>query len=306
MTDRRRYGVFGCSLRARVWRRMLREAFASLRLTHTIRAWSEEEDDLLSVVTAVRSGECAGLILTGKDRWGAVDVADEIDSSAQVAHSANLLMPLRSGQLAALHTEVLGMRDHLLDRVSTPMCAVVIGSGVIAAAAAASCLTMGTKVVAMTSRSWTSTEALHESEGASRLRELGVLAALWPCALAATSHSKFSDVLRLQFADMAASADIIVHATRAFAPDGENPDDVLGVVPWDRVKPGALVCDMDYRTGGGPFADYARSRGLAVVTGLDMLALQAARTVEVWTGLRPPLAPVHMAATRATLESGER
>ena len=57
--------------------------------------------------------------------------------------------------------------------------------------------------------------------------------------------------------------------------------------------PNALAYDMMYGKAETPFLAQAREAGVALrVDGLGMLVGQAAEAFELWTGLRPDVAPV--------------
>jgi shikimate 5-dehydrogenase len=305
MQERRSYFLIGCSLRVRVWGPVLREAFRALGLPHYLQEVDASSGiDVRRVLSAVRGGSVAGALLGSEGAVCALDLCEEADVSARRAGAADTIATGRGGRLTAFNCEVLGMTDQLRARGASPKTAVVLGAGQRAAVALAACEALGVAVVAVTSRSWVSTEALHESERAETLRSLRALTALWPSAPAAAPSTHFSEVMRLQFADLAASADLVVQATPATMLDGSLSRDLLAAVPWDRLKPDALVCDLVFRKGPGPFLDEARARGLATLSGIEMVSRQASRAVEIWTGLRPRLDALQTAAERAAVELG--
>ena len=83
-----------------------------------------------------------------------------------------------------------------------------------------------------------------------------------------------------------------------FTPPGMEP------VPWTRLRQKTVICDLVYRNGPTALTKAAQSNNLRTIQGLDVLLEQAARTIEVWTGLRPPLGPLQIAAERASVELG--
>jgi len=54
-----------------------------------------------------------------------------------------------------------------------------------------------------------------------------------------------------------------------------------------------LVFDMVYNPVETPLLKLARSRGLAVISGLEMFVQQGARQFEIWTGKPAPEAEMH-------------
>jgi len=67
------------------------------------------------------------------------------------------------------------------------------------------------------------------------------------------------------------------------------------------VKPGAVVLDMVYDPEWTPLLLAAKSLGARVISGLEMLLVQAIHQAEVWTGEKPTLDELEEAA-RTELE----
>ncbi len=59
----------------------------------------------------------------------------------------------------------------------------------------------------------------------------------------------------------------------------------------------ALVVDITYRDTD--LLEAARARGLRTLDGLEMLVFQGARSLEIWTGLTPPVDLMMTAALAA-------
>ena len=91
-----------------------------------------------------------------------------------------------------------------------------------------------------------------------------------------------------------ASAAVVVNATALGWHAGETPIPLtlLGVLPND-----AHVTDLTYRDTDLLIA--ARERGLSASDGLEMLILQGARALQLWTGLEPPVSVMRTAAMEA-------
>jgi shikimate dehydrogenase len=255
-------------------------------------------------MTRVRRGEVHGVRVCGHHGMDALEHSDQLDVSAQRARVADTLALDRSGSVVGYSTDALGMADLLQRKMVSLTTVVMFGAGTQAMAASAACEALGAKVVGTTSRSWKSTEELHEAPAAERLRSMGLLTMLWPDRNAKPSPSHFSEVMRLQFADLASSADLLVQATPAGATVGADGDRIAEAVPWSKLRPKTVVCDLTYRTGPTALLKAAQDNHLTTVHGLEVLLDQAARTLEVWTGLRPPLAPLQLAAERASVELG--
>ncbi|MBI5531542.1 MAG: hypothetical protein HY898_02430 [Deltaproteobacteria bacterium] len=305
MTERRRYVVVGCPQRALVWYAVVRAAFKALQLQHVVNvATADNAEWFAQLMARVRRGEVHGVRVCGHHGLDALEQSDEADASAQRARVADTLVAEKSGTVVGYSTDALGLADLLQRKAASPATVVMFGAGTQAMAAAAACETIGAKVIGTTSRSWKSTEELHEAPAAERLRSMGLLTMLWPDKNAKPTPSHFSEVMRLQFGDLASSADLLVQATPAGASIGTDGDRIAEAVPWSKLRPKTLVCDLAYRTGPTALLKAAQDNNLVTIHGLEILLEQAVRTMEVWTGLRPPLAPLQLAAERASVELG--
>jgi len=88
-----------------------------------------------------------------------------------------------------------------------------------------------------------------------------------------------------------AVADLVVNAT----PIGMGADEGL---PFDRslLQRGQLVADLVYHPLDTPLLRAARACGASTLDGLGMLVHQAARQLQLWTGMEPPVADMRAAA----------
>ncbi len=300
--DHHSYVVIGCPRATHIGAAVLRAALKAIKHPAAVRQSDHDgASEFARVLFGLRSSEFAGAAIWGPLRTEAFDACDEADTSARRSVSASVLVACGTRQLAAYNADVLGIVDQVQQLGITPRTAVVFGAGTEALAACAACEALGVKVIVATSRSWKSTEDLMDSDAADRMRRLGVLTSLWPAATGQPARSHLSEVMSLQFSDVATTADLVIQATPATL-IGSDPREILRAMPWDRLRQGVVAVDLACRADPSLFVMAARRQGVRTVTGLDMLAGQAARVVEVWTGLRPPLAPVQIAAERATAE----
>ncbi len=83
--------------------------------------------------------------------------------------------------------------------------------------------------------------------------------------------------------------DLVVYAARAATPDDHR--EIVGFASGLGAStcPGQLVVDVNYYPPRSAFLESARARGALVQHGLGMLVHQAARQVELFTGLPAPL-----------------
>jgi len=163
-------------------------------------------------------------------------------------------------------------------------------------------MSIGAHVVAVTTRSWGGSEALVGSDTANDFRAMGALPCSWPIPgqyQEPENASRLSEAMRLQWGDIAASSDVIIQATTAGMRGADRGDGVASIVPWERLRPDALVYDLVYNPRDTPFLRAARERGLRHAGGLGMLARQGAHALALWLRVTPDVDLMRLAAERA-------
>ena len=85
----------------------------------------------------------------------------------------------------------------------------------------------------------------------------------------------------------ASAFDLLVNSSAA----GLGGGDGLAELPVDagQIGSGQVVVDMVYGDGPGSLLDAATAAGAETVDGLEILVRQGARSLEIWTGLKPSL-----------------
>src|SRR5262249_47381245 len=147
-----------------------------------------------------------------------LDMVDEVDETAAEVGAANCLVRTSHGRIVAHNTDARGLATDLtaLLEGKSRLKAVIIGAGGAGLAAGAACRILGFKVIGITSRSWTGTEAAFEAPAAERARALGALTRPWPDTdRNGLVSGKASQALRMQWSDLAVSADLVIQATSA-------------------------------------------------------------------------------------------
>ena len=216
-------------------------------------------DELAAYVASVRADPLwRGSNVTMPLKRLALDLAEEATDRAVAAGAANLLL-MRDGKLFAANTDV-GAIATLVERERTA----------------------GRRVGSVT---------VFGTGGAAR----AVLVALKLLAI---------DQVRIQARDMAAAAKLTVEFRLARAPrpltDAVDSELLINATPLGMAGYDCLNCDLARLPAGGlvfdmvsapvetPLIVAAKARGLAVVTGLDMLVEQAATSFKLMFGADPP------------------
>jgi shikimate dehydrogenase len=275
---------------------MVRAALQALELPGEVyKLRLSDPVDLAKIVRSVRAGKLSAACFSGTWCDETVRMADEVEESARRADCADVLLNGPRGVVA--HNIAYGAFVDLFEGVKQRGTVAIIGSGPSACAAVAACRDLGFPVIGVTSRSFKSTEVLCESSAAERMRRLGALPTLWPASGSGSGISHFSREMRLQFAELAASACLLVQ-TVAMDPSAPDAPLLARLVPWPKTRRDAFVCDLVYGAIPSPFLVESRGQDLAGVGGIEMLTRRGLQLIETWTGRLPPRACLHAAVSR--------
>lgn len=256
--------------------RMHGAAYRALGLPHRYEKLETSAAELELRVASLRAGEVAGLNVTVPHKRAVLTLVDALDPSASATGAANTLVRDASGLVRAYNTDAPALRDELV-RVAggdaprfVGRTAVVLGTGGAARAAIFALGQLGVAHVVVRGR--------RVDDG---------LAAVLAASRASSSLSFESLSARpTRDADLVA----IVQATTA-GMDGSGVDGSVArdAVAWEGVPDDCVVYDVVYAPSRTPLVLHAASLGLAVDSGLGMLARQGALAFELWLGTMPPL-----------------
>ncbi len=289
--DRLRFALLGHPVGHALSPVMHGAAFRALGLPHTYEARDVPDGAALAAAFAdLASGRLEGANVTLPHKRAALDCADRVAPSAEAVGAANVIVRAVDGGLVAHNTDVEALLVELTDLGDGEPAgrALVLGGGGAALAAVVACRRAGAREVVATSRSWSSAGVVAASPSAARVRALGATIAPWQAASA-----------RQRGAALAAPFDLVVQATSAGMSGADPGEDVVEVVPWDRLAPHARAYDVVYRPAVTPFLARARAVGVRARGGLGMLVHQAALSFSLWFGRNAPLEVMRDAAERA-------
>jgi shikimate dehydrogenase len=281
-------------------------AYASLGLRHVYTAIDvPTAAELVSAVDAVRTGALGGANVTLPHKRVVLELSDEVDASAAEPGAANVLVRTPDGRIRAMNTDADALADDIaaLAPSRARQRAMIIGAGGAGLSAVAACKKLGFKVIGVTNRSWTHTETLEASPTADRMRAMNALVFPWPDETE-PPDSRASQILRLQWWELAQGASVIIQATSAGMLGGEPGEPVVDLVPWNELAGDTLAYDVVYTPRMTPFLRAAIGRGLRAEGGLGMLVRQAARSIVLWTGKEPELDVMRRAAEDALDRGG--
>jgi shikimate dehydrogenase len=220
--------------------------------------------DIEAAVIGLRGLGVSGANVTVPHKESIAKFMDHLSAQASALGAVNTIV--RHGdQLVGHNTDVQGFSDSLkmLDFKPRGSSALVFGSGGAARAVVKALIDEGAESVIVAGRNPLRINELTESVGGT------------PVSLAET-------------ASVAYNVDLVVNATTVstFAESSEMSAMILGLHNWERLS---LVLDINYGRENSFWEELAIRNGSRFSDGLIMLAGQAVRSFEIWTGERPPV-----------------
>jgi 3-dehydroquinate dehydratase/shikimate dehydrogenase len=220
----------------------------------------------------------SGYSVTIPHKEAAALIARESEINVQITQAANTLVRLPEGAFAAANTDynaaIDSLKDHLTQRAEdgppaqlSQLSVLILGAGGVARALAFGLHREGAQLT-ITGRTYERAQKLAE--------EVKCKAVDW--------HARHS-----------VSFDVLVNCT----PVGMHPNVDESPCHFSVLKPGMTVFDTIYTPETTLLLREARARGCFVITGVDMFVRQAARQIELFTGLTPDLAQMRDIMRRA-------
>ena len=218
-------------------------------------------------------GRWAGLSLTMPLKRAVLPLLDRTEPLAAEVGGANTVV-FADGQRRGYNTDVPGLVAALAEAgVTSPASATILGAGATACAALAALGRTGLHTTVVQVRDQT--------------RAVGLLAAARRLGMAVELRS---------FGSPVRDGDLLISTVPAGAADLFHPERTGD----HRARP-AVVLDVVYSPWPTPLARAAAESGAVVVSGFDLLLHQAARQVELMTGIRPAPLEAMRAAGQAEL-----
>jgi shikimate dehydrogenase len=219
-------------------------------------------DDLPQFLRSLGHSDLIGCNVTLPHKEAAVRYVDHIDDKVSRTGSLNTIY-VRDGETWATTTDGLGFTENVLWRqpgfAFVGATIAIIGAGGSSRAIIDEMLVRDAGKIIVANRTVEKAQALHQHFGPR----------LVPCALS-------------QIARYLPQTDLLINTTSiGVAGSGEL------TLPMDKLKPSAVVADINYVPLITPFLQAAAKAGHATVPGLGMLLHQAVPGFELWFGQRP-------------------
>lgn len=225
--------------------------------------------EIKGAVNAIRSLNFCGVNVTIPYKEAVIPYLDAISPEAEACGAVNVISN-EEGRLRGYNTDGTGFTAALREEgVAVRGSALFIGAGGAARSLAWALARTGVERLDFMDIKLEKAENLAAS-----------LAGSVGAALAAHGMNKG------RFAELAAASNIIINCS----PVGMYPHiDQSPVADLDMLQPGTVVCDIIYNPLRTKFLSMGQVRGLKTVNGLPMFVHQAALSLEIWLGIKPPV-----------------
>ena len=214
-------------------------------------------DDAEGAVRGVRAFKIRGAAVSMPHKEAVIPFMDEMDPSASAIDAVNTIVNT-DGYLKAYNTDYQAVVDSLKNhRVDTSLAVVVRGSGGMAKAVVAAFKDSGFTKLTIASRNEVTGNALAEKYGFS-----------W------CDEGSISDI---------AGANVLVNVT-PLGMSGGNEGQLS--FPEEMVEKSTVVFDVIAMPIETPLYEMGRKHNKAIITGMEIMALQAAIQFELYTGIK--------------------
>ncbi len=254
-------------------------AFASMGIDAAYELWPTSMAELAARIRSIDSDEVLGVNVTVPHKHAVMPLCHALSDTARRIGAVNTLVVNEAG-ISGDNTDAYGFA-RMLEGVwsgPSPGRALILGAGGAARAVAVALVDAGVSMVTVANRTPSRADTLIET-----LREAGV--------------AEIEVVDWAALARVATETKLLVNATSIGWHGEESPVAAEVIAALD---PKSIVIDLTYRDTA--LLRAVRERGIVATDGLPMLSHQGARSLELWTGRRPPVDVM----TRAVIEEQRR
>lgn len=212
--------------------------------------------DIVAAIGGVRALGIRGCSVSMPFKQAVIELVDVVEQSAKSIHAVNTIVN-DDGHLTAANTDYIAVARLIVDHGLQPVQSVLLrGSGGMANAVAAAFRDNGFQKGTVVARNAETGGALAQRLGYEYAADVGTRA-----------------------------ADVIVNITPVGMAGGPEENDLAFSV--ETIAKAHTVFDVVALPSETPLIRAARSAGIAVITGAEVIALQAAEQFERYTGVRP-------------------
>lgn len=225
-------------------------------------------EQLKDAVNAIRSLNFRGVNVTIPHKEAVISCLDDVSPEAAACGAVNVISN-ENGCLRGYNTDGAGFIASLQEaEVPLQGKALFIGAGGAARSLAVSLAAEGISGLDFIDIDLLRAQALANSLAL-------------PSDVSAEAHLMSEE----KFSKLASLSDIIINCTPVgmYPGIGQSP-----VATLDMLQPETVVCDIIYNPLNTTFLAMGQARGLKTINGLSMFVHQAALSLEIWLGIKPP------------------
>ena len=271
-------GVFGAPIKHTASPAMHNAAFEALKMNWAYLAFQVAPQDLRQALQGARVMGIVGINLTVPHKILALECVDEIDAEASKLGAVNTVA-MERGKLRGFNTDGYGFLKAIKEEFNLSIRGkriLVLGAGGAGRGIAVKCALDGAARVVVANRTLTKIVPIAQEIRNTKTEFLSI--ALTP------------DEIRRVIPEV----DLVVNATSVGLKDGES----LGLGA-ELFSPRLRVYDTIYRPAETELLQIAGGAGAQVANGLGMLLHQGAKSFEIWTKRKAPLAVMRRALRAA-------
>ncbi len=236
--------------------------YEAMELDYVYKSFSTT--DLPAAIGGVRALGIRGCAISMPFKEDVIPMIDALEPSAAVIESVNTIVN-DDGVLTGYNTDYIALRDLLVSRAIDPATPFVLrGSGGMAKAMAAALHGLGFAKGTIVARNEARGTALAQAYGYGWSAELPD-----------------------------APAPMLINVT-PLGMEGANSEDLAFPLPW--IEACETAIDVVAQPADTPFLKAAEAAGKAIISGAEVIVLQAVEQFVLYTGLRPSAAQIRAAA----------
>jgi shikimate dehydrogenase len=258
-------GVFGSPITHTASPAMHNAGFAALKMNWVYLPFRVEPQNLRQALFGIRDMNLRGVNLTVPHKVLALDIVDEVDAAARKLGAVNTVV-VEAGKLRGFNTDGYGFSKAIKEDLDMSLKAkrvLILGAGGAGRAIAIQC----------------------NNEGAAKVTVANRTAGRWPGTIPLEAAT---------LARVMGQVDLLVNATSV----GLKPGEILPLTR-EMLRPELAVYDTIYRPSETELIRQATAAGAKVANGLSMLLHQGAKSFEIWTKRKAPLAVMRRALRAA-------
>lgn len=274
-------GIIGYPLSHSISAAIQKAGFESLSLDGSYDVLETPPEDLISRIKFLKSNDYAGFNVTIPLKVPMSLFLDDIDDYANIAGCVNTVKIMPDKTFIGYNTDIYGFKMAIPNDINlTGKLASILGTGGAARAAVVGLVERGIKEIDLYTRNIINSR-----------QTLDYMRAKFPEII--------FNVYQIQNIRSLKDTAIVVNATPIGMKGFMANEMPLECKDLDNLNSETIVYDIVYNPIRTVLLNEAQKRGLRIISGLDMLIYQAQRAIEIWTGLKPDVNLMKIAALEA-------